>query len=1195
EVNLLEKLASCSQGWGNFSLSYDEANCTILEVGQYATLSIPSVEAFGENFADELSLLLVIRYLLKEDTSLLTIIGLHSDILFQIRISPYALVFVASRRRHYEFPVSSLADGEWHRIALSISSERLVLYIDCQLVESIVWPRYSGMGVTTEGLVVIGGLIEPFEIPFEGSELDASDVVWKSPTEQEDLQNNFSVMSSRHLTASQAASKRPKEEDDGEEILHLREEELRLFNSTYSKMARNGGHTSETTENADESLAPWSSQVLKDSLVADNNVIFSETPSKGSHLADRKADILIPLDENFMKENLKGDANPWRQLSTTNSHYPIGDVGQWVPRETSNPHFISFSVLAGRVKRDFQGRSVIRESQDCLYCLLLKGEPGPPGLPGRDGFPGSDGPPGIDQNLGPPGLPGEQGIKGERGPSGPVGVQGEAGFVGCSGPAGPEGEMGQPGMVGLPGVNGSQGPQGLEGRRGPPGLRGLQGANGPSGLRGAHGQEGLMRHGQTGPIHVVLSLGHFSFLLIFYRFGNLHLSTAFCLHSRGYLGCQALKDYLGSRERKGKLVLLVKMVQKDPRAYEVLLELMAQKESLVHRVFLASLAQRGRKVWLASMVHLDYLVPKASLVHRVEWVTKVPEDSLEPWVPQGYLEEKANLGQKGSRETKELQGVQVSKEILERLEKRAPKVSPGDMESQGKRVMMETLEIPQGRVGARGPVGLPGPSGAMGKAGAKGHKGEKGQEGFLASGFFSSTGQMGMIGITGPDGARGSQGAMGVRGLPGLDGPEGVKGNSGPCGVTGPRGIAGMEGFSGEDGRKGDQGKPGTPGGAGPGGAKGVQGLRGPDGLEGPKGDMGEKGEDGQQGECGPPGQTGLSGLPGLDDQQVIQAKRDSVGTMGIQVSLAILAEGASEAKLDRDPQGDLKALRVTKAAWGISVHKETVALRANLALWVSLGGQGQRENRVLLAHLVPEVMLDILAFRAHMDKKVSKACKEFQDQKANQVCLEDLKNLVYSANKLNYSMVWTLMDSLGQELKLLVDPPNGTKDRPATTCKDLLLARPHLSDGYYYIDPNQGSPQDALVAFCNFTAGGETCISPLQNQLEYQGSSTVQLRFLKLHSSRATQKVSYSCRPQAEGGKPQLEKEIRFLADSREESYVATLQGCMLDNESSIIDTIFHFSTEDLSLLPLRDLAVFHNGDISHHFGFTVGPVCFS
>ncbi|NXC22358.1 CO5A3 protein, partial [Corythaeola cristata] len=113
--------------------------------------------------------------------------------------------------------------------------------------------------------------------------------------------------------------------------------------------------------------------------------------------------------------------------------------------------------------------------------------------------------------------------------------------------------------------------------------------------------------------------------------------------------------------------------------------------------------------------------------------------------------------------------------------------------------------------------------------------------------------------------------------------------------------------------------------------------------------------------------------------------------------------------------------------------------------------------------------------------------------------------------------------------------------------------------------------------------------------QLEYAEASPVQLRFLRLHSHLATQKVSYSCRPAPEHSRPQPEKEIRFLTDSREQSYVASLQGCLLDNDSSIADTIFQFSTEELSLLPLRDLAVFHNGDASHQFGFTVGPVCFS
>ncbi|NXA08445.1 CO5A3 protein, partial [Sapayoa aenigma] len=113
--------------------------------------------------------------------------------------------------------------------------------------------------------------------------------------------------------------------------------------------------------------------------------------------------------------------------------------------------------------------------------------------------------------------------------------------------------------------------------------------------------------------------------------------------------------------------------------------------------------------------------------------------------------------------------------------------------------------------------------------------------------------------------------------------------------------------------------------------------------------------------------------------------------------------------------------------------------------------------------------------------------------------------------------------------------------------------------------------------------------------QLEYTGASPVQLRFLRLHSRLVSQKVSYSCRPAPVQGQLQPQKEIRFLADSREQSYAATLQGCVLDNDSSITDTIFQFSTEELSLLPLRDLAVFHNGDTSHQFGFTIGPVCFS
>ena len=42
-----------------------------------------------------------------------------------------------------------------------------------------------------------------------------------------------------------------------------------------------------------------------------------------------------------------------------------------------------------------------------------------------------------------------------------------------------------------------------------------------------------------------------------------------------------------------------------------------------------------------------------------------------------------------------------------------------------------------------------------------------------------------------------------------------------------------------------------------------------------------------------------------------------------------------------------------------------------------------------------------------------------------------------------------------------------------------LILLLLLLSTGLHWIDPNQGSPKDALFVFCNFSTGGETCIYP--------------------------------------------------------------------------------------------------------------------
>lgn len=227
-------------------------------------------------------------------------------------------------------------------------------------------------------------------------------------------------------------------------------------------------------------------------------------------------------------------------------------------------------------------------------------------------------------------------------------------------------------------------------------------------------------------------------------------------------------------------------------------------------------------------------------------------------------------------------------------------------------------------------------------------------------------------------------------------------------------------------------------------------------------------------------------------------------------------------------------------------------------------------------------------------------------------LCPRDFQHLLHPSDRLNRTVARALLEALSRELRALVEHPDGTKDNPAATCKELLLAHPSLPDGtgdtlrcppgpsgqgqgaripsttairgdedggmssagfmgilsssmqdvllhqlqpqgfgglcacrvlvgmvcthsrvrvgarsgrntahpqlvgvqpgkgwqqcaalpvppaplcipagHYYIDPNQGSPRDALLAFCNFTAGGETCISPVHNQVRPHGTSS--------------------------------------------------------------------------------------------------------
>lgn len=143
-----------------------------------------------------------------------------------------------------------------------------------------------------------------------------------------------------------------------------------------------------------------------------------------------------------------------------------------------------------------------------------------------------------------------------------------------------------------------------------------------------------------------------------------------------------------------------------------------------------------------------------------------------------------------------------------------------------------------------------------------------------------------------------------------------------------------------------------------------------------------------------------------------------------------------------------------------------------------------------------------------------------------------------------------------------------------------------------------------------------------------------VQLRFLRLHSSTATQSMTYSCHPGHRLGL--ADTEVKFLTDTKKQSYLGNIKDCVVcffslllyfsvkfvdctsaldevcnamdiqtrifyvfvqqpgeENISGARQSVFEF--EDLHLLPLRDVAVQRGVNFTHQFGFSVGPVCFS
>uniref|UniRef100_A0A8C3DJ39 Uncharacterized protein n=1 Tax=Corvus moneduloides TaxID=1196302 RepID=A0A8C3DJ39_CORMO len=436
---------------------------------------------------------------------------------------------------------------------------------------------------------------------------------------------------------------------------------------------------------------------------------------------------------------------------------------------------------------------------------------------------------------------------------------------------------------------------------------------------------------------------------------------------------------------------------------------------------------------------------------------------------------------------------------------------------------------------------------------------------------------------------------------------------------------AGPEGRQGEKGAKGEAGLEGPPGKTGPIGPQGAPGKPGPDGLRGIPGPVGEQGLPGSPGPDGPPGPMGPPGLPGLKGDSGPKGEKGHPGLIGL-----IGPPGEQGEKGDRGlpgPQGSAGP----KGEQGITGPSGPIGPPGMyfgiLLLYPSLcpfpNGMRSCFWFLLPTHQGPpgEVIQPLPIQASKRTRRNIDASQLLDDGNAD--------------NYMDYAdgmeEIFGSLNSLKLEIEQMKHPL-GTQHNPARTCKDLQLCHPDFPDGEYWVDPNQGCSRDSFKVYCNFTAGGETCIFPdkksegaritswpkenpgswfsefkrgkLLSYVDSDGNpiGVVQMTFLRLLSASAHQNITYNCYQSVawhDATTNSYDKAIRFLGSNDEEMsfdnnpYIrAALDGCAA--RKGYQKTILEINTPKVEQVPIVDIMFNDFGEAAQKFGFEVGPACF-
>uniref|UniRef100_A0A8C5RRZ2 Fibrillar collagen NC1 domain-containing protein n=1 Tax=Laticauda laticaudata TaxID=8630 RepID=A0A8C5RRZ2_LATLA len=468
---------------------------------------------------------------------------------------------------------------------------------------------------------------------------------------------------------------------------------------------------------------------------------------------------------------------------------------------------------------------------------------------------------------------------------------------------------------------------------------------------------------------------------------------------------------------------------------------------------------------------------------------------------------------------------------------------------------------------------LQGPAGTPGPEGRQGAKGKKvrgaASEGRNSAGSVEASGWQLKRQTPSPSPSRES----GVLGPPGKTGAVGPQGTPGKPGLEGLRGVPGSVGAQGKPGATGQAGPPGP---AGPPGLPGLKGETGPKGEKGHPGLIGLIGPAGEQGDKGDRGSPGPSGSGGLKGETGIPGPMGPLGPAG--------------------PPG-----------LPVSTLYEEVQL-------LGQGPPGETIQPLPIQH----------SKKSRRSVDGSQLVEEHEEMVADGAADQPASRRVEE--------IYGSLESLRQEIEGM-RKPLGTRDSPARTCQDLQLSQPELPDGEYWIDPNQGCSRDSFKVYCNFTAGGETCVFPSWESREVRRGPSetpprwfsqfqkghrfsyvdadsrplgvVQLSFLRLLSTSARQNFTYRCQHSVawhSSGSPALrgyQQALRFRGANEDDlsydnsPYVkALVDGCAARKGSS--ETLLEVNTPQVEHLPLLDVRMADFGEPGQRFGFEVGAACF-